>query len=157
MYTLFLTLHVVSACVWFGVTPAQLVLRRASLARRDAPGEVALMGAFARLAFVAGNVGGIGIALSGVGLVWAGHLPWFAFGAVPWLATKQTLYVLILAINFVAVVPTAKRARALLGAAPAAGAGDEVRSEFERLHRLGFVIQALVFAALVLGVSRPSF
>lgn len=136
------------------------MFRRLVGAARGTRTELDLMGAFLLLGVALGNIGGIGIVLSGAAITTLGTYPWLDFGAFPWLATKQVLYGLILLANFALVVPGGKKMRALLvkerAAASDTGASDALRDSFRRLSSIGLVIQVLVLLALVLGAWKPS-
>lgn len=110
-----------------------------------------------------GMVGGIGLLIAGGGLAGIGKMPWFAFGneAFLWLAVKQTLYAIILILNFGFMMPVAKKAMPLiaqqLSVGGGSGATDEIRALAGKASVIGALMGILGLTNAILGVFGPSW
>ena len=160
MYTVFLILHILSAGVWIGLGVVTVLTNNFRKRAAGTLGELYLMRSTLIYGSVMGNIGGIGILISGPAIAGMAHLPWFAFGTWPWLAIKQVVFVIVLALTFAVYVPHSKRlgrriAEEMGGASPAAGASRELRTMFDRIVTIGMIIQILVLLNIILGVWRP--
>src|SRR5690349_25845 len=103
---------------------------------------------------VMGNVGGIGILITGGVIAGMRHASWFDFAGVPWLAVKQLVFVIVLALTFAVFVPRSKSVKRMIGEAmgsanPHAGASDELRRAFDRFIAIGLAIQFLVLLNII--------
>ncbi|HET9136202.1 MAG TPA: hypothetical protein VFO76_06160, partial [Candidatus Kapabacteria bacterium] len=76
----------------------------------------------------------------------------------PWLAWKQTFYIIILAINFAAMVPVAKKIMPLIMARKEQGgtATDEIRALAARAAIFGITMNLLTIINTILGTVKPN-
>jgi hypothetical protein len=160
MYTAFVILHVLSAGVWIGLGVVTVLTNNFRIRAAGTLGELYLMRATLIYGAVMGNIGGIGILITGPAIAGIHHLPWFAFSAVPWLAIKQVVFVIVLAMTFAIYVPRSKKigrriGEEMGGATPASGASVELRGMFDRLVTVGLIIQLLVLLNVILGEWQP--
>lgn len=160
MYTIFVILHVLSAGVWIGLGVVTILTNNFRIRAAGTLGELYLMRLTLICGGVMGNIGGIGILISGPAMAGIHHLPWFAFSTFPWLAIKQVVFVIVLAVTFAIYVPRSKKigrrvGEEMGGAHPASGASAELRAMFDRLITISMVIQALVLVNIILGVWQP--
>lgn len=162
MYSLFLLLHLLCAAIWVGLGVVTLLTDRFRGRSAGTLGELYLMRSTLIYAAIMGNIGGIGILITGPGLAGIEHLPWFAFNGAPWLAIKQLIFVIVLAMTFGLQVPMTKKVRAriaeeMAGAHATHGASDGLRSSFAQLVRITHIMQILVLINVILGVLKPMF
>jgi hypothetical protein len=160
MYVVFVILHILSAGVWIGLGVVTVLANRYRKRIAGSYGELYIMRITLKLGSAMGNIGGIGILITGGAMAGIRHLPWFDFSAVPWLAVKQVVFVLVLAMTFGLFVPASKRAgrmigEAMGGAKPQAGAPAELRTAFDRFITIGLMIQLLVLLNIILGEWQP--
>jgi len=160
MYVLFVILHILSAGVWIGLGVVTMLANRYRKRVAGSFGELYVMRITTIFAGVMGNVGGIGILITGSAIAGIRHLPWFDFGGVPWLAVKQTVFVIVLAMTFAMFVPRSKQVKRMIGEAmggaqPHSGASDELRRAFDRFVAIGLAIQFLVLLNIILGEWQP--
>ncbi len=104
-----------------------------------------------------GMIGGLGLLVTGGALTGIAHFGWFDFTGYPWLAWKQTFYLLILVINFSTMVPTAKKAMPLVMKQLSSGGGatDEIRALAARAAMIGITMNLLTIINTSLGVIKP--
>jgi len=160
MYTAFVILHVLSAGVWIGLGVVTVLTNNFRIRAAGTLGELYLMRATLIFGAVMGNIGGIGILITGSAIAGIQHLPWFAFSTVPWLAIKQLVFVIVLAMTFGIYVPRSKKigrriGEEMGGANPGLGASPELRTMFDRLVTISLAIQMLVLLNIILGEWRP--
>jgi hypothetical protein len=161
MYTFLVILHILSAGVWVSLGVVTIFLNSFRKRVAGTAGELYLMRALIMFGAIMGNIGGIGILITGgamTGMVWHG---WFDFGALPWLAAKQTIYVVLLIMTFAIMLPATKKARRSIGEEmaglnPAGGASDVLRKQIDRLVAVGLFMQLLILTNIVLGEWGPT-
>jgi len=162
MYIAFLILHVISAGVWIALLPLQWVINKLTKRAAGNLGELYLMRASIGSGRLLGNLGGIGILITGGGLVGIGRYGWFPFDTHAWLAYKQIIYIVILAILFALFIPAVKKAARLVGeemGGPTAnmGASTELRNAMARMNMIGMIMNLFVLINIILGEWKPNF
>ena len=160
MYIVFVILHILSAGVWIGLGVVTVLANRYRKRIAGSYGELYIMRITLKLSSAMGNIGGIGILVTGGAMTGIRHLSWFDFSGVPWLAVKQTVFVIVLAMTFALFVPASKKAgrmigEAMGGATPQRGAPDELRKQFDRAIAIGMAIQLFVLLNIILGEWQP--
>src|SRR5438067_3431838 len=110
MYTVFLILHILSAGVWIGLGVVTVLTNNFRIRAAGTLGELYLMRSTLIYGSVMGNIGGIGILISGPAIAGISHLPLFAFGTLPWIALKQLVFVIVLALTFGIYIMRSKNA-----------------------------------------------
>lgn len=162
MYGLFLVLHVICAALWLAAFPAMHFITKTRRRSKGSIGELHYMRSAASIGTIFGNIGGVGILITGGAIAGIGGWGWFEFGTLPWLAWKQVIFVLILSLVFAVIIPRSKRARVMLGerfSLPLAqsGATEELRAAYDALYTLQLIVNILVLVNLSLGVLKPMF
>jgi hypothetical protein len=160
MYVIFVVLHILSAGIWIGLGVVTVLVNNFRKRAAGTLGELYLMRSTLIYGSVMGNIGGIGILITGPAIAGIHHLPWFAFNTVPWLAIKQVIFIVVLAITFAIYVPLSKKIGRKLGeemggANPAGGASMDLRTMFDRIVTIGMVVQILVLTNIILGEWQP--
>jgi hypothetical protein len=156
MYTIFLILHIISAGIWIALAPAMTVVSGLMRKSRGTPAEYNYMRVAGVLGLMLGNIGGIGILVTGPAMVGIHHWPWFPFDSMPWLAWKQVIYIVILLLSFGVMVPASKKTRKKLAEElqsnhQGPGASEELRAMFNRQGAIGMLIGLLVLTNIILG------
>ena len=160
MYTVFVILHILSAGVWIGLGVVTVLTNNFRQRAAGTLGELYLMRLTLICGSVMGNIGGIGILITGPAMAGIHGLPWFPFGTLPWLAIKQVVFLVVLLITFAIYVPRSKKigrriGEEMGGANPAMGASAELRTMFDRIVTVGMVVQILVLLNIILGEWQP--
>ena len=161
MTNLFRILHIYFASMLIALMPvAMIVLGRAKKAK-GTPAELTLLATMGLIGQTISMIGSIGILITGGALVGIESYKWFSFSEFPWLAWKQTIFVVILLINFAIVMPTAKKLRKLLmekiAAGGSGGATDEIRALAAKVGMFAPMMNILGIIAMVLGTSKGVF
>lgn len=153
MYTLFVILHIMSATALVGLGLTTLVLNGFRKKLEGTIGETYVMRAMLACSRTMGNVGAIGLLITGAGIAGIGGLQWFAFGTLPWLAVKQVIYLLILGMTFGLFVPRSRPvSKQLLDGSPAT---PEIRKAINQIVTIQYAIQILALVNVVLGEWKP--
>ncbi|MDP4230313.1 MAG: DUF2269 family protein [Bacteroidota bacterium] len=121
MINLFRILHILSATMTLALLPVSIILLGRMKATKGTPAELVTMGNLNLIGKTMGMIGGLGLLVTGGALVGIEGYKWFSFSEFPWLAWKQTIYVLILIINFALVMPASKKMGGLIAERMAAG------------------------------------
>jgi hypothetical protein len=161
MYTSLVVLHIISAGIWVALGVVAIFLNSFRKRVAGTAGELYLMRALIMFGAIMGNIGGIGILITGgamTGMVW--HA-WFDFNLLPWLATKQVIYVVLLIMTFGIMLPVSKKAGRMIaeemaGLNPAGGASAALRSTMDRVVAIGLFMQLLIITNIVLGEWGPA-
>src|SRR4051812_11310731 len=131
MINLFRILHIFFASMLLALLPIAIIMLGRTKKTMGTPAELTVMGNLNLLGGTLGMTGGIGMLITGGALVALESYKWFNFAEFPWLAWKQTLFVVILIINFSIVVPASKKMKRLIEERVAAGgtggATEEIR------------------------------
>lgn len=104
-----------------------------------------------------GMIGGIGLLITGGGMAGIGHYPWFDFADFPWLAYKQSFYIVILLVNFAFLVPVAKKIMPLIAQRMSignVGATDEIRALASKAAIFAMVMNILTLINTWLGATK---
>jgi hypothetical protein len=159
MVNLFRIFHVFFASMTLALLPVMMILRRKIAMSKGTPAELTTMGTMLWIGRLMGMVGGLGLLLTGGALTGIETYKWFSFSEFPWLAWKQTIFVVILIINFAFMMPSSKKMEALMNKQEASGglATDEIRALGAKLGMFGMIMNLLALAAMTLGVSKGIF
>ena len=161
MINIFRILHIFFASMTLALLPVALILLGRMKRAKGTPAELVTMSNLNFLGKTMGMIGGLGILITGGALVGIESYKWFSFSDFPWLAWKQTIFVLILIINFGIVAPASKKMSKLIDERMAAGgtggATDEIRALGARIGTFAPLMNLLAIAAMTLGVSKGIF
>jgi hypothetical protein len=161
--TIFLIIHIVCAGIWLSELVASFVLRRLAKRLEGTPAEAWVHIGAGRTAALMGNIGGIGILISGFALIgvyrWGFLGLWAADITPAWVILKQALFVVALALTFAVIVPSQRRVRKpLMAAAENAGTiTDAERAVLSRTRLVSTIIGVAVLLNIIIGVWRPTF
>jgi len=162
MYTVFVILHIICAGIWFSLGIVNMLLMTQAGKKRGTAAELAHMSSQALCGRIMGMIGGIGILLTGGAITGIMSLGWFPFGTTNWLATKQTIFVILLILSFAVMMPKGKKIDAMIAtesASPNAskGASSELRAAMGTLKTVGILMNLLVLTNIILGEWKPNF
>jgi hypothetical protein len=161
MINLFRILHIFFASMTIALLPVSIIMMGKMKRTKGTPAELTTMSNMNLIGRTMGMIGGLGILVTGGTLVGIESYKWFAFSEFPWLAWKQTLFVIILIINFSVIVPASKKLTKLiderLAAGGSGGATDEIRALGGRIGTFAPIMNLLALAAMVLGTSKGIF
>jgi len=154
-----LVLHIIAAGIWIAQLAAELGFIAVMRGSRGKPIELPLVMAQSRVISFMGQVGGIGILLTGFGLLWTDGLAFLNIsGFTPtWLLIKQILYLIAMLVVFVALVPQQRKlvpqiieaARGMPAVTP------EIRALTTRLTWISRFINLIVLVNILLSVWKP--
>jgi len=162
MPTFLLILHIIFAGTWVTLGIANLIMVGLAGKHRGTYAELPILKAQATLGTVLGSISGIGILVTGGAYTGILSLGWFPFGTLNWLAAKQTIFVILLALSFGVMMPKGKKIDAMIAAEMASpnavnGASDALRSAMATLKTVGTLMFLLVLTNIVLGEWKPNF
>ncbi|MCU7493492.1 MAG: hypothetical protein HF308_05255 [Ignavibacteria bacterium] len=150
-------IHILSAVVWLGLVPADLVLRKNIKRSRGLAPEKKLISVYLHLVNITGIIGMTGIVITGV--ILTSILPYyqfFNFSINHWLVTKQVIMVILIVLVFALLIPKAKKVRLALGADTEGrtSLGEEVYGNLGRLETIITIINVLVLINFLLAVTH---
>lgn len=157
MYNVFLFLHIICASMTIALMPFSIFMGKKTKRSKDTPAELYNIQTEFYISKTLGMIGGIGLLITGGGLAGVGHYPWFDFTGFPWLAWKQTFYILILAINFALMVPLAKKIMPMIAQRLSignVGATDEIRALATKASMFGMIMTLLTLINTWLGATK---
>ena len=156
LYNLFLVLHVFCASMVLSLLPFTFLMRGKRNRSKGTPVELyTIQTEFSTGRFM-GMAGGIGLLIAGAGMAGIAKMPWFDFVGFQWLAIKQVLYILILALNFSMLMPIAKKIMPLIAQQMSkgnVGATDEIRALANKATVIAIIMSLLGLANAVLGLT----
>jgi hypothetical protein len=158
--TIFLIIHVVCAGIWLSQFVVGVALERMANRAKGTAGESWTRLAQGNASSLMGQIGGIGILISGLALAGISQYGILGlFGNTPtWLFIKQVVYIVAMAITGALIIrrtpliiPPILQAAAK-GEAPSAASN----AELQRVFTVSHVVNLLVLINIVLGFWRPT-
>lgn len=145
-----LTLHIISAGAWVSQFFVEVTIERLARKMKGQPGAHLLSIAEGRAASMLGQIGGIGILITGFGLIGVDRYAFLGIGGFTplWLMIKQVIYIIAMIIVFGVVI----RGTRGFSAAVAAGEPAEIPTNVLLASRL---VNVLVLVNIVLAVWKP--
>lgn len=157
--TILLVLHIISAGVWIAQAVADLAFVRVMRSSEGKPVELPLLMAQTRVLTVMGQFGGIGILLTGFGLLWVDGFSFLGVGGFTpnWLLVKQIVYLVAMGLAFVVLIPAQNRLRPqfVVAAKGTPKVTPEIRQLSQRMMLTSRLINVLVLVNILLGVWKP--
>ena len=150
-------IHILSAVVWLGLVPSDLVLRKNIRKSKGRPSERKLISIYLYLVNITGIIGMTGIVITGIFLT--SLIPgyyFFNFSFNHWLAAKQVIMVILIILVFALLIPRARKIRIALGAdfeSPGNLNGD-VYTNLGKLETIITIINVLVLINFLLAVTH---
>ena len=161
MTNLFRILHIYFASLLIALLPVALIMLGRMKKTKGTPAELTVMSNLNLIGKTFGMIGGLGILITGGALTGIEGLKWFSFSEFPWLAWKQTIFVVILIINFGIVMPASRKMTKLIDEGVASGgiggATDEIRALGARIGMFAPLMNILGLIAMILGASKGIF
>jgi hypothetical protein len=151
---IFLVIHIICAGAWISQFPVSLILERVrkSLSPAQIPAFRVTQG---QVLSGLGQIGGMGILVSGFGLIWADGYGLFNLTAPTpsWLVAKQIFYVVAFGIVGALVIPGQAQMR------KAASSMGELSSEVAAIENRAIlashVVNLIVLINIILAVWKP--
>jgi hypothetical protein len=155
-----LALHIIAAGIWIAQLAAEAGFVAVMRGSQGKPIELPLLMAQGRVISFMGQVGGIGILLTGFGLLWASNLSFLGIGGFTptWLLIKQIVYLAAMLIVFVALVPQQRKImpKIIEAARGTPTVTPEIRQLNTRLTWISRFIDLLVLVNIILAVWKPA-
>lgn len=150
-------IHILSAVVWLGLVPADLVLRKNIRRSRGKSSEKKLISVYLHLVNITGMIGMTGIVITGV--ILTSILPYyqfFNFTVNHWLVTKQVIMVVLILLVFILLIPGARKVRLALGteAESQVPLNEDVYGNLGRLETIITIINVLVLINFLLAITH---
>lgn len=157
MYLAFKVIHIFCACMTLSLLPLSFWFRSYNKKVAGTPAELVAIASEFGIGRFMGMIGGIGLLISGGAMAGVAHYGWFDFTNYGWLAWKQTVYVIILAVNFGTMMPVAKKTMPQVMAQIKTGglATDAIRAGASKAAMIGIVLSILGLTNLILGTVKP--
>jgi hypothetical protein len=155
-----IALHIISAGIWIAQVAADFAFAGVMRGSKGKPIELPLMMAQGRVVGFLGQVGGIGILLTGFGLIWVDGLSFLGIGGFTptWLLIKQIVYLVAMGIVFFFIVPTQRKIvpQFIEAARGTPSVTPEIRQLSAQLTNASRLINLLVLVNIVLAVWKPA-
>ncbi|MDP4172392.1 MAG: hypothetical protein Q8933_00370 [Bacteroidota bacterium] len=150
-------IHILSAVVWLGYVPSDIVLRRQINNSRGTSGEKNLISSYLILTNVAGIIGMSGLLFTGIILV--SVIPYyffFNFASNHWLAAKQVIMVVLIILVFAFLIPKAKKLRTTLNNEKLSKMplSDQAHRDLKNLETIISIIDVLVLLNFLFAVTH---
>jgi hypothetical protein len=150
-------IHILSAVVWLGYVPSDIVLRRQIKNSRGTSGEKNLISSYLVLTNVAGIIGMSGLLFTGIILV--SVIPYyffFNFASNHWLAAKQVIMVVLIILVFAFLIPRAKKLRTVLSSEKLSQMplSDQAHRDLKNLETIISIIDVLVLVNFLFAVTH---
>lgn len=145
-------IHILSAIVWLGYVPAELVLRRSVRENLGSSCQKDFVSVYLKIVNIAGIIGMTGLLISGILLVSViPYYGFFSFHANHWLATKQVIMIILIILVFTMIIPKAKKVRI------SSEKGNLDESLLKSLQSSITIVNVLVLINVLLALSRRYF
>lgn len=152
-YPTFVVLHIITAGLWIANIIATPIFMKAIKKESGTPAESKLISLHLVFSNLLGSVGAMGLLITGVVLTSLNPgFGFFDFSANHWLATKQIIMVILLALIFAKLIPSAKKTRIALGKDSIVS--DEAKSAFQQVNKVSLYINILVVLNLLFAVTH---
>lgn len=153
-------IHILSAVVWLGYVPSDIVLRRQINNSRGTSGEKNLISSYLILTNIAGIIGMSGLLFTGIILV--SVIPYyffFNFASNHWLAAKQVIMVVLIILVFAFLIPKAKELRTTLNNEKLSQVplSDKAHRDLKNLETIISIIDVLVLLNFLFAVTHRFF
>ncbi|MCC7448518.1 MAG: DUF2269 family protein [Anaerolineae bacterium] len=156
-----LVIHIISAGIWITQFVIEMAFVPILRAQRGKPLELTLTLAQWHVLSVMGRVGGMGVLLTGLGLIAVDGFGLLGIGTgftPTWLLIKQLVYIVAMILVGTLVVPyTARVEHELAEAAEGTSiVTPEVRQLSERIRNASLAVNLLVLINIILAVWKPA-
>ena len=151
-----LILHIIAAGCWIAGVPVTFAINRVAK-RLQGPAAGAVGAIRGEISGFLGQVGGIGILITGLGLIGVDRYGFLGIGgATPtWLVIKQIIYIVLLVLGIGVLAPMGVRIQKQMAAARDGGAPPaDLQQMMRRMTTLGYVSNLLVFINICLAVWK---
>jgi len=152
--------HLLLAGIWFAQLVADWGFSRARQGAEGKAVELPLMMAQVKVLILMGQIGGIGVLLTGFALLWVNGYGLFNVGGLTptWLLIKQVGMVIALALVFGLVAPAQRKlAPAFIAAAKGTPrVTPEITQLMTQLVGVTRLVNLIVLLAVLLGVWKPA-
>ncbi len=150
-YQTLVALHIIFAGIWIIFFAAELILKSKIMSTSDNKTKNEFISLYLQFTNLFGIVGAVGIALTGIILVSLN--PGFGFfdmSHAHWLATKQIIFVIILALTFAKIIPSSKKLRNAINNS----GGNEVGKLFNSVVSTNKIINILVILNFIFAITH---
>lgn len=158
---LLLIIHIISAGIWIAQFAVEMAFVPILRSQRGKPLELTLTMTQGRVLSRMGQIGGLGILLTGLGLIAVDGFGLLGIGGSftpTWLLIKQIVYIVAMVVVGALIVPNSARIEKQLAEA-AQGASvvtPEIQQLNGRVRNASLVINLLVLTNIILAVWKPA-
>jgi hypothetical protein len=157
-YTFFVILHLIFVGMGVGITTLTIIGRINRKKAQGTIGELMMTRAMAMNGKIMGSMAIIGLLVTGVILTLMSY-SFFPFSTLPWLALKQTVFVILMGAAFTGTIPRGEKimkmaSAELAGPNASKGASEELRKLMTRQYYSVLLIGFLVLINMTLGESK---
>jgi len=158
MYLIFYWTHTISWICWLLAFLLSLVYyNKAVKSKNGSPLEKKNVLKERKVTNIGAHVGAVGILISGGAMASIPGGPkwgWFNFSQYGWLATKQVIFFIILALVVVSIIRSV-RFKKQMRAEEKEGLSDDSRALWKKAYTWSVIVYLLVLINTVLGLTRP--
>ena len=147
IFPIYITLHIIFAGIWLSFFIIEIFLRSKINKGISVKENVSNYLTFAN---VFGNIGAIGILLTGILLVVNSGYGFFDMSSNHWLASKQIILVVILIVTFAMVIPNMKKVRKDLNS----DSETLPNGNLKKLFKANLIINILVLLNFIFAITR---
>lgn len=159
-YPTLITFHIIFAGIWLTGFLSEIIFKRQIINNRGKSGENKFILIYMKYINLSGMIGSMGILLTGILLVVMNPgYGFFQMSANHWLATKQIVMVIILAVIFANIIPASKRIRTEIGSdlENSAQLSSEGYNTLSKLFKMTMLINVLVLINFLLAITHRFF
>lgn len=158
MYTAIVVLHLLSVGVIVGLITQAIIGTALRKKVTGTPAEIASIRMGAIVSPIMANIGSNGLLITGI-IMTLMQWSFFSYSTLPWLAIKQTIFVIILLISFTSLMPRGKKILNMANAEIAGpnagrGASEELRKLVNAQYATVLFVGVLVLCNMILGESK---
>ncbi|MCP5062746.1 MAG: hypothetical protein GY936_09805 [Ignavibacteriae bacterium] len=150
-YPTILTFHIVFAGLWLIYFTAEIILKSQIKKAANIELKNQAISLYLKFSNLFGIAGSIGIAITGVLLVWQNSgFGYFDMTNNHWLATKQILFVIILITTFSAIIPTSQEIKARMNA----DGNSNVDKLLSKFYKANMSINIIVLVNFIFAITH---
>jgi hypothetical protein len=151
--------HIIFTGVWISQFAIDIAFRRVMRGSKDKPVELPLLMAQIRVVSLIGQIGGIGILVTGLGLLAISGYGFLNIGGLTpnWLLFKQVIYLAAMGLVLLVFIPTERKLgpQFVAAAKGTPAVTPEIRALHIRLQMTSNLINLLVLINIMLAVWKP--
>ncbi|HRI46559.1 MAG TPA: hypothetical protein PK559_05585 [Ignavibacteriaceae bacterium] len=162
LFTILWVIHIISAAIWFGAFPADLILRKSISENKGKSGERKLISSWLKVLNISGIIGMVGILVTGVYMsILRADYSFFQFasGQNHWLYTKQFLMIVLIVVIGALLIPRAEKIRLAIqdNLESQSSLDESTYLNIKKLGTLATTVNIIILLNILFAASRNLF